>query len=129
MMVLLLWINGCRHGFTTDEGFDLVVGVAADTVDLLDSAAEIPRICCPGSPPASLKGGVDNVPFISYWAKQPSDWPGFRMLSRVPSLCKAWNVVRVPPRDSVKRLLDANGQSFEIAQHAILVNEKRTERC
>ena len=41
LMVLLLWINGYRHGFTTDEGFDLVVGVAADTVDLLDSAAEI----------------------------------------------------------------------------------------
>ena len=41
LMVLLLWINGYRHGFTTDEGFDLVVGVAADTVDLLDSAAQI----------------------------------------------------------------------------------------
>lgn len=41
LMVLLLWINGYRHGFTTDEGFDLVVGVAAGTIDLLDSAAEI----------------------------------------------------------------------------------------
>jgi hypothetical protein len=28
--------------------------------------------------------------------------------------------------DILKRLLDANGQSFEIAQHAILSNEKRT---
>ncbi len=43
LMVLLLWINGYRHDFTTDEGFDLVVGVAAGTVDLLDSAAEISR--------------------------------------------------------------------------------------
>jgi len=28
--------------------------------------------------------------------------------------------------ETLKRLLDANGQSFEIAQHAILANEKRT---
>ncbi|GGI02385.1 hypothetical protein GCM10007170_44010 [Arthrobacter liuii] len=41
LMVLLLWINGYRHGFTTDEGLDLVVGVAAGSIDLLDSAAEI----------------------------------------------------------------------------------------
>lgn len=36
----LLWINDYRHDFATDEGFDLVVGVAASTIDLLDSAAE-----------------------------------------------------------------------------------------
>jgi hypothetical protein len=24
-MVLMLWINGYRHDFSTDEGFDLVV--------------------------------------------------------------------------------------------------------
>lgn len=47
LMVLLLWINGYRHGFTTDEGFDLVVGVAAGTVDLVDSAAEISRHLVP----------------------------------------------------------------------------------
>jgi len=47
LMVLLLWINGYRHGFTTDEGYDLVVGVAAGTVDLLDSAAEISRHLVP----------------------------------------------------------------------------------
>ncbi|UTT71283.1 type II toxin-antitoxin system death-on-curing family toxin [Arthrobacter sp. DNA4] len=41
LMVLLLWINGYRHAFTTNEGFDLVVGVAAGTIDLLDSAAQI----------------------------------------------------------------------------------------
>ena len=28
--------------------------------------------------------------------------------------------------ETLKRLLDANGQSFEIAQHAILSNQKRT---
>lgn len=47
LMVLLLWINGYRHGFTTDEGFDLVVGVASGTIDLLDSAAEISRHLVP----------------------------------------------------------------------------------
>jgi death-on-curing protein len=47
LMVLLLWINGYRHAFTTDEGFDLVVGVAAGTIDLLDSAAEISRHLVP----------------------------------------------------------------------------------
>ncbi|WP_235835625.1 MULTISPECIES: type II toxin-antitoxin system death-on-curing family toxin [Arthrobacter] len=26
LMVLLLWINGYRHDFTTEEGFGLVVG-------------------------------------------------------------------------------------------------------
>jgi death-on-curing protein len=33
LTVLLLWINGYRHSFTTDEGFDLVVGVAGGTID------------------------------------------------------------------------------------------------
>ncbi|ABM08840.1 type II toxin-antitoxin system death-on-curing family toxin [Paenarthrobacter aurescens] len=39
LMVLLLWINGYRHDFTTDEGFGLVVGVAEGIVELRDSAA------------------------------------------------------------------------------------------
>ena len=43
LMGLLLWINGYRHDFTTDEGFDLVVGVAAGTIDLPNAAAEISR--------------------------------------------------------------------------------------
>ncbi|MBO1267800.1 Fic family protein [Arthrobacter cavernae] len=43
LMVLLLWINGCRHDFTTDEGFELVVGVAAGKIELRDSAAEISK--------------------------------------------------------------------------------------
>jgi death on curing protein len=41
LMVLLLWINGYRHDFTTDEGFELVVGVAAGNIGLRDSAAVI----------------------------------------------------------------------------------------
>lgn len=41
LMVLLLWINGFKHDFTTNQGFDLVVGVAAGAIGLEDSAAEI----------------------------------------------------------------------------------------
>lgn len=41
LMVLLLWINGYRHNFTTDEGFDLVVGVAAGSVKLNNAAESI----------------------------------------------------------------------------------------
>ncbi|MEW9870888.1 type II toxin-antitoxin system death-on-curing family toxin [Arthrobacter sp. HMWF013] len=47
LMVLLLWINGYGHDFTTDEGFDLVVGVAAGTTDLPNAAAEISRHLVP----------------------------------------------------------------------------------
>ncbi|MGM9474254.1 type II toxin-antitoxin system death-on-curing family toxin [Pseudarthrobacter sp. YS3] len=47
LMVLLLWINGYGHDFTTDEGFDLVVGVAAGTIDLPNAAAEISRHLVP----------------------------------------------------------------------------------
>lgn len=43
LMVLLLWINSYRHDFTTDEGFDLVVGVAAGDTDLRNSAVVISR--------------------------------------------------------------------------------------
>jgi death-on-curing protein len=41
LMVLMLWINGCRHDFSTDEAFDLVVGVAAGDLSLEDSAGMI----------------------------------------------------------------------------------------
>lgn len=41
LMVLLLWVNGYRHDFTTDQGFELVVGVAAGTVELRDAAGLI----------------------------------------------------------------------------------------
>jgi death-on-curing protein len=43
LMVLLLWINGYRHDFNTDEGFDLVVGVAAGDIDLQRSAILIEK--------------------------------------------------------------------------------------
>ena len=39
LMVLMLWINGYRHDFTADEGFDLVLGVAAGTIPIEQSAA------------------------------------------------------------------------------------------
>ena len=35
-------------------------------------------------------------------------------------------VATIVEAETLKRLLDANGQSFEIAQHAMLSNEKRT---
>jgi death-on-curing protein len=47
LMVLLLWINGYRHSFSTDEGFDLVVGVAAGDIDLRNSAVVISRHLLP----------------------------------------------------------------------------------
>jgi death-on-curing protein len=43
LMVLMLWINGYLHDFTTDEGFDLVVGVAAGKTDLQDAATLISK--------------------------------------------------------------------------------------
>ena len=41
LMVLMLWINGYRHDFSTDAAFDLVVGVAAGDVSLEESAGLI----------------------------------------------------------------------------------------
>jgi len=41
LMVAFLWINGWQHDFTTDEAFDLVVGVAEGRIDLADSAKAI----------------------------------------------------------------------------------------
>ncbi|WP_441431948.1 hypothetical protein [Arthrobacter sp. 2RAF6] len=38
LMVLLLWIKGFPHDVSTDEGFDLAVGVAAGDMDLQRSA-------------------------------------------------------------------------------------------
>jgi hypothetical protein len=32
------------------------------------------------------------------WVVPGSDRAGFRMFPRDPSVCKAWNAVRVPPR-------------------------------
>jgi hypothetical protein len=48
LWALLRFDHGAdRHGSTTDEGSALVVGVAAGTIDLLDSAAEISRHLVP----------------------------------------------------------------------------------
>jgi death-on-curing protein len=41
LMVLMLWINGYRHEFSTDDAFDLVVGVAAGDISLEDSSRMI----------------------------------------------------------------------------------------
>lgn len=38
LMVLMLWINGFRHDFTADEGFELVLGVVAGEIHLEQSA-------------------------------------------------------------------------------------------
>lgn len=47
LMVLMLWIDGCRHDFTADEGFDLVVGVASGCMELQDCATLISRHMVP----------------------------------------------------------------------------------
>lgn len=41
LMVSFLWINGYKHDFSTDEGFDLVLGVAAGSIGLQQSAKAI----------------------------------------------------------------------------------------
>lgn len=47
LMVLLLWVNGFKHDFTSDQGFKLVVGIASGVIELQDSAAEITRHLVP----------------------------------------------------------------------------------
>lgn len=42
LMVLQLWINEYRHNFTTDEGFNLVVGVASGSVDVNSGGVDFP---------------------------------------------------------------------------------------
>lgn len=41
LMVMFLWLNGFRHNFTTDEGFELIIGVASGVLTLAESAARI----------------------------------------------------------------------------------------
>jgi death-on-curing protein len=41
LMVLMLWINGYQHDFSTDAAFDFVVGVASGDVSLEVSAGLI----------------------------------------------------------------------------------------
>ena len=46
------------------------------------------------------KKEVWTMSTLSTWdcLVQPPDWPGFRRFPPVPSVCRAWNPVRVPPR-------------------------------
>lgn len=39
--VTFLWINGWKHDFSTDDAFDLVVGVASGAIDLDESERRI----------------------------------------------------------------------------------------
>jgi len=39
--VAFLWINGWKHRFTTDDAFDLVIGVASGAIDLDESERRI----------------------------------------------------------------------------------------
>jgi hypothetical protein len=50
--------------------------------------------------PSELARGVRTVSthWPSDWAVPRPDWPGLPMFPRDPSVCKAWNHVRVPPR-------------------------------
>ena len=41
LTVLFLWINGTTHTFSTDDAFDLVVGVASGRIGLDKSSAAI----------------------------------------------------------------------------------------
>lgn len=41
LTVLFLWINGSAHDFTTDEAYELVIGVASSTVELAESSSQL----------------------------------------------------------------------------------------
>ena len=41
LMVAFLWINGWQHDFGTDDGFELVVGVAEGSIDLDEAERRI----------------------------------------------------------------------------------------
>ena len=41
LSVLFCWINGFAHDFSTDEAFDLVLGVAQGTIEIADAATRI----------------------------------------------------------------------------------------
>lgn len=43
LMVFLLWINGYRHDFSADEGFDLLLGIASGEMSLGQGVALITR--------------------------------------------------------------------------------------
>ncbi|MEN9603966.1 MAG: hypothetical protein RLZZ06_672 [Actinomycetota bacterium] len=41
LMVSFLWINGYQHNMTTDEGFNLTLGIAESRLELEDAASII----------------------------------------------------------------------------------------
>lgn len=43
LMVFLLWINGYRHDFSADEGFDLLLSIASGEMSLGQGVALITR--------------------------------------------------------------------------------------
>jgi death-on-curing protein len=49
LMALFLWLNGYRHDFTTDDGFELIIGVASGVLALDAAAALIARHTVPRS--------------------------------------------------------------------------------
>lgn len=57
LMVLTLWINGYRHDFSTDEAFDLVLGVAARNIELRDCATVISAHLVPRQDPQGNPAG------------------------------------------------------------------------
>jgi hypothetical protein len=42
LMILMLWIDGYRHDFSTDAALDLVVGAAADGVRRASARERLP---------------------------------------------------------------------------------------
>ena len=95
IMVLLLWINGYRHNFTTDEGFRLVVGVAA------------------GCGLFSLGGGMPTDPFR--WRRRStqrseSDGCGYRSM-RLRTKPSSKTSTKVPTAASRRSLSGRGGLS------------------
>lgn len=43
LMVSFIWINGYQHDMTTDEGFDLTLGIAESRLELEDIAAVLEK--------------------------------------------------------------------------------------
>lgn len=76
-MVLMLWINGYRHDFSTDEGFDLVVGVAPGNGKANPRPCETRtnngQICPPHCGPASAR-----FPSLTASARQPDEEGKYR---------------------------------------------------
>ena len=66
--------------------------------------------------------------FVSYWAKQPSDYLEFRMFTPVPSVCTGWNAVRVPPRAQCFRRSSACWEVESVQNRRKCVHE-RTFLC